>query len=105
MMRNYLIYLTFSTLALTGCQNLAKLPPQSEAEMRSQMVLDPAKTMQDLAPKTQQTLEMGPKIDRKPTEQLDKNRRNFINQTSITSFWWIIFIRPPVNTFNIFCTR
>ena len=80
-MRKQWIFLAILALLLTGCQALSKLPPQSEAEMRQQLVLDPEKIMNDLAPKTQQTLDMGPKIDRKPTDQLDKNRRNFINQS------------------------
>ncbi len=79
-MRKQLLLILLA-IGLTGCQALSKLPPQSEPEMRQQMVLDPEKIMTELVPKTQQTLDMGPKIDRKPTEQLDKNRRNFINQS------------------------
>jgi type IV pilus assembly protein PilQ len=45
------------------------------------MVLNPDKIMNELAPKTQQTLDIGPKIDRKPNEQLDRQRRNFINES------------------------
>jgi type IV pilus assembly protein PilQ len=70
--------------ALTACQALSKLPPQSDEQMRQQMVLDPQQIMTDLVPKTQQTLEMGPKIERRPSEQLDQSRRNFINETQRT---------------------
>ena len=80
-MRNQWIYLALIALVLTGCQSMGQLPPQSEAVMRQQMVLDPAQIMTELAPKTQQTLDLGPKIERKPTEQLDQIRRNFINQS------------------------
>lgn len=69
------------TLVLSGCQALNNLPPQSNDQMRQQMVLDPQQIMNDLAPKTEQTLAMGPKIERRPNEQLDQNRRNFINET------------------------
>lgn len=68
-------------LMMTGCQALKNMPPQSEAQMRQQMVLDPQQIMTDLAPKTEQTLAMGPKIERRPNEELDQNRRNFINQS------------------------
>ncbi len=71
-------------IGLTACQALGKLPPQSDEQMRQQMVLDPQQIMTDLVPKTQQTLEMGPKIERRPSEQLDQNRRNFINETQRT---------------------
>ncbi len=69
---------------LNGCDSISKLPPQSDAQMRQQMGLDPAQIMTDLAPKTEQTLAMGPKIERKPTEQLDQIRRNFINESQRT---------------------
>jgi type IV pilus assembly protein PilQ len=69
---------------LSACQLLANVPPQSEEQQRESMVLDPAQIMNDLAPKTQKTLEMGPKIDRKPNDQLDQNRRHFINETQRT---------------------
>ncbi len=68
-------------LVLSGCQAIKNLPPQSEAQMRQQMVLDPQQIMSDLAPKTEQTLAMGPKIERRPNEQLDQHRRNFINES------------------------
>ena len=68
-------------IALSGCESL---PPQSDAQMRKQMGLDPAQIMADLAPKTDQTLALGPKIERKPTEQLDQIRRNFINESQRT---------------------
>ena len=68
-------------IVLTGCESL---PPQSDAQMRKQMGLDPAQIMADLAPKTDQTLALGPKIERKPTEQLDQIRRNFINESQRT---------------------
>lgn len=77
-------YLLPCLLALNACQALKSMPPQSDAQMRQQMVLDPQQIMADLVPKTAQTLEMGPKIDRKPSEQLDQNRRNFINETQRT---------------------
>jgi type IV pilus assembly protein PilQ len=80
-MRNQWIYLIVLPLILAGCQSIGQLPPQSDAVMRQQMGLDPAQIMAELAPKTQQTLELGPKIERKPTEQLDQIRRNFINQS------------------------
>lgn len=80
-MRKQWIVLPFMSLILAGCQQMGKLPPQSEAVMRQQMVLDPAQIMTELAPKTQQTLDLGPKIERKPTEQLDQIRRHFINES------------------------
>ena len=80
-MRNQWIFLTLFSMLLAGCQQLGQLPPQSDAAMRQQMVLDPAQIMTELAPKTQQTLDLGPKIERKPTEQLDQIRRNFINES------------------------
>ena len=72
-----ILYLTPILLALSACNSA---PPQSNTQMRDQMGLDPAKIMEELAPKSEQTLALGPKIDRKPNEQLDKNRRNFIDQ-------------------------
>ena len=83
-MRNHRILLILLPIVLTACQSLQNLNPQTDAQRRQQMGLDPAQIMNDLAPKTQQTLELGPKIDRKPTDQLDKNRRNFINQSQRT---------------------
>lgn len=68
-------------IALSGCESISKLPPQSDAQMRQQMGLDPTQIMADLAPKTDQTLALGPKIERKPIEQLDQIRRNFINES------------------------
>ena len=80
-MRIHWILLALITLVLAGCQAVGQLPPQSDAVMRQQMGLDPAQIMTELAPKTQQTLDLGPKIERKPTEQLDQIRRNFINES------------------------
>ena len=80
-MRNQWINIVFLSIALVGCQTAGQLPPQSDAVMRQQMVLDPAQIMAELAPKTQQTLDLGPKIERRPTEQLDQIRRNFINES------------------------
>ena len=80
-MRNKSILIVLIALALAGCQAVGQLPPQSDAVMRQQMGLDPAQIMTELAPKTQQTLDLGPKIERKPTEQLDQIRRNFINES------------------------
>ncbi|MBJ7380701.1 MAG: type IV pilus secretin PilQ [Polynucleobacter sp.] len=69
------------SLALVGCQSDGSLPPASNAQMRKEMVLDPDKIMNELAPKTQKTLDIGPKIDRKPNEQLDLQRRNYIDES------------------------
>ncbi|QWE21462.1 type IV pilus secretin PilQ [Polynucleobacter sp. AP-Kolm-20A-A1] len=80
MYKKWLLFLPLAAL-LSACQTISQLPPQSEAQMRQQMGLDPAQIMTDLAPKTEQTLALGPKIDRKPTEQLDQIRRNFINES------------------------
>ncbi|WP_231971094.1 secretin and TonB N-terminal domain-containing protein [Polynucleobacter necessarius] len=57
------------------------MPPPSDAQMRDKMGLDPQQIMNDLAPKTQKTLEIGPKIDKKPNAELDSQRRNFINES------------------------
>ncbi|MBU3589323.1 type IV pilus secretin PilQ [Polynucleobacter sp. 80A-SIGWE] len=81
MMLKKWIFLIPVFIALSGCESL---PPQSDAQMRKQMGLDPAQIMADLAPKTDQTLALGPKIERKPTEQLDQIRRNFINESQRT---------------------
>ncbi len=48
------------------------------------MGLDPEQIMNELAPKTQKTLEIGPKIDKKPNEELDAQRRHFINESART---------------------
>jgi type IV pilus assembly protein PilQ len=80
-MRKQWTFLPFISLILAGYQQMGKLPPQSEAVMRQQMVLDPAQIMTELAPKTQQTLDLGRMIERKPTEQLDQIRRHFINKS------------------------
>ncbi|WP_114638699.1 type IV pilus secretin PilQ [Polynucleobacter necessarius] len=48
------------------------------------MVLDPQQIMNDLAPKTQKTLDIGPKIDKKPNAELDAQRRHFINESQRT---------------------
>ncbi len=71
MMRIQTIVIALVAILLAGCQAVGQLPPQSDAVMRQQMGLDSAQIMTELAPKTQQTLDLGPKIDRKPTEQLD----------------------------------
>ena len=68
------------SLILLGCQT-SNLPPASNAQMREQMGLDPEKIMTELAPKTQKTLDIGPKIDRKPNDQLDAQRRNYIDES------------------------
>lgn len=64
---------------LAACQT--GIPPKSNDQIRESMKLNPDKIMADLAPKAQQTLDIGPKIDRKPNEQLDRQRRNFINES------------------------
>lgn len=79
LMRHFLwVSLVLSLGLLAACQSA---PPESNAQMREKMGLDPEQIMSDLAPKTQKTLEIGPKIDRKPNEQLDSQRRNFINES------------------------
>ena len=83
MFKNWILLIPILVL-LSGCEAISKLPPQSDAQMRQQMGLDPAQIMADLAPKSEQTLAMGPKIERKPTEQLDQIRRNFINESQRT---------------------
>jgi len=75
------VLLLLSTWLLVACQSA---PPESNAQMREKMGLDPEKIMTDLAPKTQKTLDIGPKIDRKDNELLDSQRRNFINESSRT---------------------
>lgn len=80
-MRHKTLITAALVIFLTACQALKNLPPQSDAQMREQMVLDPQQIMADLAPKTEQTLAMGPKIERRPNEQLDQTRRNFINES------------------------
>lgn len=70
-----------SLSALLACQATSNLPPESDAKMREKMVLDPPQIMNELAPKTQKTLEMGPKIERRSSELLDQQRRNFINES------------------------
>ena len=83
-MKTMFTYLSLGLLmALAGCQN-SSLPPQSNAQMREKMGLDPEQIMNELAPKTQRTLEIGPKIDKKPNEELDAQRRNFINESQRT---------------------
>lgn len=73
-------FLTIGLVAiLAACQT--GIPPKSNDQIRESMVLNPDKIMADLAPKTQKTLDIGPKIDRKPNEQLDRQRRNFINES------------------------
>ena len=69
---------------LAGCQSDGSMPPPSNAQMREKMGLDPEQIMNELAPKTQKTLDIGPKIDKKPNEELDAQRRNFINESART---------------------
>ncbi len=64
--------------ALSGCQSL---PPPSDAQMREQMAMKPEQIMAQLAPKTQKTLELGPKIERQSNDTLDKQRRSFIDES------------------------
>lgn len=72
-------------LVLGGCSTAGQpSAPDPNAQMRSEMVLDPARIRDDLAPKTQNTLDIGPKIDRKTNEELDAQRRNFINESQRT---------------------
>ena len=67
-------------LGLSACMSDGSMPPPSDAQMRDKMGLDPQQIMNELAPKTQKTLEIGPKIDKKPNAELDSQRRNFINE-------------------------
>ena len=71
-------------LVLTGCQSDGSMPPASNDQLRAKMGLDPEQIMSDLAPKTQKTLDIGPKIDKKPNEELDSQRRHFINESQRT---------------------
>lgn len=81
-LRSVLAFVAVSaTLLLVACQSA---PPESNAQMREKMGLDPEKIMADLAPKTQKTLDIGPKIDCKANEELDSQRRNFINESQRT---------------------
>ncbi len=78
------LLMVLSVTILSGCQLLASIPPQSEAQQRADVVLDPQQVMDELGPKSQKTLEMGPKIETRSADQLDKHRRQFINQTQRT---------------------
>ena len=69
---------------LAGCQSDGSMPPPSNAQLRDKMGLDPEQIMNELAPKTQKTLDIGPKIDKKPNEELDSQRRHFINESQRT---------------------
>jgi type IV pilus assembly protein PilQ len=71
-------------ILLAGCQSDGSMPPPSNDQMRAKMGLDPEQIMNELAPKTQKTLEIGPKIDKKPNEELDAQRRHFINESART---------------------
>ena len=71
-------------ILLAGCQSDGSMPPPSNEQMRTKMGLDPEQIMNELAPKTQKTLEIGPKIDKKPNEELDAQRRHFINESART---------------------
>jgi len=53
-----------AVLGLTACMSDGSMPPPSDAQIRDKMVLDPQQIMNDLAPKTQKTLDIGPKIDK-----------------------------------------
>ena len=84
-LKSVLAYASLLALVgLTACMSDGTTFPPSDAQIREKMVLDPQQIMNDLAPKTQKTLDIGPKIDKKPNAELDAQRRHFINESQRT---------------------
>ena len=80
-MNRLIALLSLALFALTACQSVKDMPPPSNEQMRDQMVLKPEQIMAELEPKAAKTLELGPKINRQSTEELNQKRRNFINES------------------------
>ena len=72
-----------SFLALAGCQGGKTYPP-SDAQMRASMGLNPQEIQAGLLPKVEKTIDMGPRIEKRSGDELDRRRRSFIDQSTRT---------------------